>query len=200
MPAFARLARLFPVLVVLSACGDDGILSSSPKTGVTILADLHHTAIGRHLLSSAPSLVAARELLENNRHIGLARGLIEFSSRAFAVALTQDQVQIPGRSGGVLDISGNTWTFRDDFTPWLPYYPGNSIEINGILNVDESQNPRVPVTGTVKTRGPESTATLNLVIEVTGDGLVVTGTITIDHGHYEEEYDIAAILALVGLF
>ena len=188
MPAIARLARLFPILAVLSACGDDGIISPSPKTGITILADFHHTAIGKHLLASAPSLAAAGELVRQSSEYQLARRLIDFSTRAFAVALTNEQAEIPGRSGTLL-ISSNAWTF-DEFKPW------GSMTINGELELDESKNPRVPVTGTVTTRSPSSTAEFDIVVEITGDGLVGSGTVTIDN----EPYDIAAILAVVGLF
>ena len=186
MPSLNRLAHLFPILAVLSACGGDDVLSSSPKSSVTILADFHHTAIGKHLLASAPSVAAARKLFLESRDYVLARRLIEFSTRAFAVALTQEEAEIPGLSG-VLVISNNSWTF-DNFNP-------GGIRINGELELDESQAPRVPVTGTVETI-PGGTAELDIVVEITGDGLVGSGTVTIDG----EPYDIAAILAVVGLF
>ena len=58
MVAIARLL----VPVALLACGGDKSVEPSSKTAITILADFHHTAIGRHLLNSETSLAAVSSI------------------------------------------------------------------------------------------------------------------------------------------
>ena len=101
--------------------------------------------------------------------------------------MAEEDAEIPG-SFGTLTISGNTWTF-DEFNAW-------GTRIRGELELDESKAPRVPVTGTIRTAYPSSTVEFDIEVEITGDGLVGSGTVTID----DDPYEIAAILAVVGLF
>ena len=160
--------------------------------------DLSRLAVGHHL--------SFEELPEGlyyyDSHALMTRGLVELGIRAFSLAVSSDSVVVRGSGlgigqGGRLEISGTTWSFVD-YTPWLGFSGRNATpRINGTLFVGENQVPHVPVQGTLEVLFPETTVRLDLVVELTPEGLVPSGVVFLETGWRTDIYETPSGMDLV---
>jgi hypothetical protein len=118
----------------------------------------------------SPDLTAVAELLMTSMQ------------QAFFASLIADPTTVPGASG-VLEIAGDTWTFRD-------YSPDGSLVMNGTLIVEKGKYPTIPAKGSLALTGLQTgTLIVDIVVSVQGVELVTTGTITLG----DQVWDMSAL-------
>ncbi len=112
--------------------------------------------------------------------------LVQSFQNAFFASLTADTTAIAGFEGrGQVRIEGRTWTMEE-------YSPDGVLFLNGVLDVDKSLYPNIPVGGTINLTGAqESVLVLDIVVIVRGTDLTATGKISMD----DVVYDMAGLIA-----
>lgn len=112
----------------------------------------------------------------------VAELLVASMRQAFIASLYTDPTSVTG-ARGVLEIAGDTWTFRD-------YSPDGSLVMNGNLTVEKSRYPTIPARGSLVLTGSQTgTLVVDIVVTVQGVELVTTGTITLG----DQVWDMSAL-------
>lgn len=112
----------------------------------------------------------------------VAELLMTSMQQAFFASLIADPTTVPGKSG-VLEIAGDTWTFRD-------YSPDGSLVMNGILTVEKSKYPTIPAKGSLTLTGFQTgILVVDIVVSVQGVELETGGTITLG----DQVWDMSAL-------
>jgi hypothetical protein len=115
----------------------------------------------------------------------LAGALMQSLQSAFFASLIADPTSVEGEEG-ILEISGNKWTFNHFSTD-------GELFIEGELTVDKELFPEIPVKGELQLSGTEEgPLIIDMVVSVQGTDFVPTGTIQLN----DEVWDMAEVLAV----
>jgi hypothetical protein len=120
--------------------------------------------------------------------VALAALLTQSLQQAFFASLGADPTIVPG-AAGTLTITGDNWVFDG-------YSPDGEQFLDGQLTVTKAQYPSIPATGELTLTGTqEGTLVVDMLIQVQGAQMAVSGTIRLNDQLWEMEQLLAAAAA-----
>lgn len=114
----------------------------------------------------------------------LAGALMQSLQEAFFASLLADPTSVEGEEG-LLEISGNKWTFNS-------YSSDGELFLDGELTVDKELFPNIPVKGELQLSGTEEgPLIIDMMVSVQGVEFAATGTIQLG----DQVWDMAELIA-----